>query len=308
MFIRQQAFTGENKLLKGALHCHTTRSDGKVTPEDVIRLHKANEYDFMAITDHNIYNYKNYAEDIEITIIPGMEVDNTFERIKGFRTFHHVCLGPDDETNGYAQDQRLPNGNAKDQYEYQPYLDAIHANNNITFYCHPEWSSTPPRYFDKLKGNVAMEIWNSGGADENYMDTNALYWDDLLGQGIRLWGVATDDGHQPHHHCKGWVMVNAENNVKSILEAIKDGKFYSSCGPIIKDFYFENGNIYLDCEPVEKIYFLSDCHPTEIFTNEGGQITHAETDIDPENYKYIRAYVIDKDGKQAWTNPIFFED
>ena len=59
MFIRQKAFTGENKLLKGALHCHTTRSDGKVTPDDVIRLHKANGYDFMAITDHNIYNYKN---------------------------------------------------------------------------------------------------------------------------------------------------------------------------------------------------------------------------------------------------------
>ena len=25
MLIRQQAFTGENKMLKGALHCHTTR-------------------------------------------------------------------------------------------------------------------------------------------------------------------------------------------------------------------------------------------------------------------------------------------
>lgn len=30
--LRQAAFEGENALLKGGLHCHTTRSDGKGTP------------------------------------------------------------------------------------------------------------------------------------------------------------------------------------------------------------------------------------------------------------------------------------
>ena len=33
--LRQSAFTGDRPLLKGALHCHTTRSDGKGTPEEV---------------------------------------------------------------------------------------------------------------------------------------------------------------------------------------------------------------------------------------------------------------------------------
>ena len=35
MKITQKAFTGSGKLLKGGLHCHTTRSDGKGTPEEV---------------------------------------------------------------------------------------------------------------------------------------------------------------------------------------------------------------------------------------------------------------------------------
>ena len=35
-------------MLKGGLHCHTTRSDGDGTPEEVIRLHKENNYDFIA--------------------------------------------------------------------------------------------------------------------------------------------------------------------------------------------------------------------------------------------------------------------
>ena len=34
---QQQAFAGSEKMLKGGLHCHTTRSDGRGTPEEVIR-------------------------------------------------------------------------------------------------------------------------------------------------------------------------------------------------------------------------------------------------------------------------------
>ena len=59
--IRQAAFTGNARLLKGGLHCHTTRSDGRGTPEEVIRLHAEHGYDFLAITDHRKYNYRNFA-------------------------------------------------------------------------------------------------------------------------------------------------------------------------------------------------------------------------------------------------------
>lgn len=45
--IRQQAFSGDETMLKGGLHCHTTRSDGKGSPEEVIRYHHQNGYDFL---------------------------------------------------------------------------------------------------------------------------------------------------------------------------------------------------------------------------------------------------------------------
>ena len=38
--IRQAAFGERKKLLKGALHCHTTRSDGEMTPEETIAMHE----------------------------------------------------------------------------------------------------------------------------------------------------------------------------------------------------------------------------------------------------------------------------
>jgi len=309
MIIRQAAFENSEKMLKGGLHCHTTRSDGAGAPDEVIRLHVKNGYDFLALTDHRYYNYQNFAPETDITIVPGMEFDSTFEdgwapEQYGFRCFHTVCIGPDNETNGFKQDEKYDSGISKNQEEYQPYLDWIHKNNNLTIYCHPEWSSTPARYFDKMKGNFAMEIWNSGCAISCDMDTNAAYWDELLGQGQKIYGVATDDGHGMHAHCNGWVMVNSENKVPAILDALKDGKFYSSCGPVIKDFYVEDGVVHVECEGASCIQFISDKHPTTQI--KGENLTHGEMKM-RNKYHYIRVSVIDADGKRAWTNPIFLD-
>ncbi len=309
---RQQAFGGSLKMLKGGLHCHTKRSDGSGDPADVIRLHVKNGYDFLALTDHRIYNYENFAPDVQITIIPGMEYDGTFEHDHGFRCFHTVCIGPSREDgNGYEQDEKLPSARTTGQEDYQPYLDTIHAKGNLTIHCHPEWSGTPARFFDKLKGNFAYEIWNSGCALGCHMDMDAPYWDDLLGQGIRLYGVASDDGHSMAGHCHGWVRVNAENTIPAILDALKEGKFYSSCGPEIYDFYVDGDKAYIDCSEVSAIRLQSDMHPTKLVEAGDKPLTHAEFSLAPGwmgPYSYVRMTVIDRDGKFAWTNPIWLDD
>ncbi len=311
---RQQAFINKNKMLKGGLHCHTTRSDGNGSPEEVEALHKQNGYDFLAITDHRRYNYRDFAPELDLLIIPGMEFDNGrsmyFEG--GRRCFHTVCLGPKKEDgNGYIQFEesyKLEPADAPDQETYQPYLDEIHANKNLTVYCHPEWSSTPARYFDKMQGNFAMEIWNTGSATDCDTDKDAAYWDELLGEGIKIYGVATDDGHAMEQHCRGWVMVNAEKDVNSVLKALENGEFYSSCGPEIYDFYVEDGKAVLECSPVCCVRLHSDGHSTKVLRSEDGSITRAETELGSLPFNYIRVSVIDKDGKMAWTNPIFLND
>lgn len=308
---RQEAFLGTEKLLKGGLHCHTTRSDGCGAPEDVIRLHEENGYDFLALTDHDIYNYRNFKPDSKLTILPAMEFDNTFIYGKtGFRTYHTVVIGPEKKDgNPYEQDQRFASGSAPDQEHFQTYLDKFHNDKQLTFYCHPEWSGTPVRFFEKMEGHFAMEIWNSGCAFENEMDMDAAYWDDLLGQGKRIFGVAVDDGHAMEHHCRGWVRVNAGNTVNDIRAALTKGAFYSSCGPEIKDFYVDDGFAYIECSPCSRIRMHSDMHPTSIQAGDG--LTSAKFPITPNwtgGYKYIRMTVIDAEGKKAWTNPIFLDD
>lgn len=306
--IRQQAFnqTG-NKMLKGGLHCHTTRSDGKGSPEEVIRLHVQNGYDFLALTDHRYYNYQNFAPETDIVIVPGMELDGNLPD-RGVHCYHTVCIGPAKESgNGFNQDQRFDSLKVSCQEEYQPLLDMAHENGNMTIYCHPEWSNTPSSEYDRLEGNFAMEIWNSGCVIECEMDDDAAGWDELLRQGKKIYGVATDDGHAMSHHCVGWVNVNAERNLESILKALKDGAFYASTGPEIYDFYVEDGKAVVKCSPVDRIRFHYGFAPTRIVDGNGELIECAEFNV-PEYYAYIRAVVIDEEGRKAWTNPIFLKD
>ena len=307
MIIRQSAFTGENeKLLKGGLHCHTTRSDGKVEPGDCIRLHAANGYDFLALTDHRYYNYTNFAPETDVLIIPGMEMDGSLKKLPGM-CFHTVSLGPDDDTNGFKQDDRFDSARVTNQYEYQPVIDMLKAKNNLVFYCHPDWSCTPARVFENLKGCFAMEIWNSGCVIETGTDIdNGIIWDELLVSGKKINCVAVDDGHQPEHHCKGWVRVNAQKNVSSILNALENGAYYSSCGPEIYDFYIEDGVAHVKCSPCSMIHFINGVRPTRLNKAQDSLLTEASIPIAP-SWNFVRVVVEDEQGRRAWSNPLYLE-
>ncbi|MBE5874981.1 MAG: hypothetical protein E7287_11370 [Lachnospiraceae bacterium] len=311
--IRQQAFINKNGMLKGALHCHTTRSDGAATPKQALEIYKEHGYDFVAITDHKKYNFINFAPETGLLVIPATEYDAVIEKdAYGRRVHHTVCLGPlKEDGNGFNQDDFGPErpDSAVTNEMYQVYLDEIHAKGNLTIHAHPEWSNTPPAMFEKLQGNVAMEVCNTGGALEYDMDCdNGVYWDELLGKGYKLWGVAADDAHGLRQFGKGWVMVNAEKNVNSVLEAIREGKFYSTTGPEIYDFYVDDDNTaHIECSPAAKIRLHGIKHPTRIQRADGELLTKAQFKLETKTglYEYCRISVIDANGNIAWTNPIF---
>lgn len=308
---RQQAFIDKEKSFqKGGLHCHTTRSDGVGSPEEVMKFAHEHGFDFLALTDHQIYNHTNYAPETGILLVPGTEHSNILVYSHGFRCFHTVCVGPSPEDgNGFANDEKLPGTNFQSSEEYQPWLDEAHGKKNLTILCHPQWSNTSAKYFENQKGNFAMEIWNSGCALAEDCDADAAYWDELLGQGKIIYGVATDDAHVFDHLCRGWVMVKAEKDLNAILAALEKGEFYSSCGPEIYDFYVDGDKVVLECSPVARARLHSDMHPNQVRVDENGNITRAEFTLNhwAGPYDYVRASIVDKDGKQAWTNPIFLD-
>ena len=46
------AFSAPGRFLKGNIHTHTNRSDGRLPPREVVERYRAAGYDFLAITDH----------------------------------------------------------------------------------------------------------------------------------------------------------------------------------------------------------------------------------------------------------------
>ena len=93
-----------------------------------MRIYADHGYDFLAHTDHRRYNRTNHLPETGLTVIPGMEID--FGSITegepddgGFRTMHTVVSGPDDETNGYADEAVFTYHDTADQTGFQKHLD-----------------------------------------------------------------------------------------------------------------------------------------------------------------------------------------
>ena len=304
MEIHQGAFTGTAPLLKGALHTHTTRSDGEMTPEQLLAEYKKLQYDFVALTDHRKYNKENFGS--SLIIVPGMELDVVFAgtRGNGRHVIHSVCLGPADGGD-FAQDEHFPSFDIERPEDFQPTLDEMHRRGCLTMYCHPRWSHTPVHEYMGLSGNFAMELFNTGTALENDIDTdNSLDWETVMDSGNRLFGTAVDDCHTPDQVGCGYVLVNAERNVQSILDALAAGNFYASCGPEIFDFRIEGDQAVLCCGPADRVSFSCNLMPQTLVPADSAKPVNEARMTIPHYAKYVRAAVL-RDGKRAWTNPIW---
>lgn len=60
--------------LKGNLHSHSVFSDGKLTPEEMKAAYKGHGYDFLAVTDHDVYTDTRHLSDETFTMIQGFEL------------------------------------------------------------------------------------------------------------------------------------------------------------------------------------------------------------------------------------------
>src|SRR4051812_43483343 len=64
------------------LHCHSTASDGTLTPREVVRLARESELSALALTDHDtvagIAEASDEAQKLGIDFLPGIEISAEF--------------------------------------------------------------------------------------------------------------------------------------------------------------------------------------------------------------------------------------
>ena len=120
--------------------------------------------------------------------------------------------------------------------------------------------------------------------------------------------LATDDAHYYRNFrgmdaCQSYIMARCNpRDPASVKRAILAGDFYATQGPEIHLTKTENG-FRVDCSPCQKIVFASNrpWRPRVFAAEDGTLLTSAEY-TPAEDETFLRAFVVDTDGKQAWSN------
>lgn len=122
--------------LRGDLHMHTCRSDGREGPTTVCANYRAFGYDFFTISDHERYYpsleaIEFYKDTTDFTIVPGEEVhlplnDVHYVNFGGSYSINALINGrPNDEKAGKDLKYRSLDGTAPDPIDKEAFIEMI---------------------------------------------------------------------------------------------------------------------------------------------------------------------------------------
>ena len=296
---------------KGNTHTHTLNSDGDSTPDEVVRWYREHGYQFLVLTDHNFVTPVDGLQAVhgarqKFLVIRGEEVSDLFD-------------GKAIHINGLDVERTVePQKGSSVAEVLQRNVDAIRAVTGVPHVNHPnyEWAITVDD-LKKLERDRLFEIFNghpltnnNGGGGKPSLEE---MWDQLLTAGKQLYGIAVDDAHifkrpwdrDAARPGMGWVVVRAESlATREILNALERGDFYASTGVELTDVATSAS------EYAVTIRVRGATKYTTRFFGRGGAVLLESFD-NPAKYKirgdeqYVRAKVIDSNGKVAWTQPVF---
>lgn len=278
------------KRFKVNLHMHTTDSDGKLSPEEALDVYLANGFDAVAITEH--WGEKMGGVHKGMTVLAGCEYNTTY-RDSMMGVYHILGIGIEQPSQGIVADDPP-----------QKIIDEIHRIGGIAILAHPAWSLNAPDQILPLRDVDATEIYNSVSGVHYSRRADSSYIIDLIASRGRYYPLlAADDAHYyDNDACIGWIMVEAESNAKEdLLPAIREGKFYATQGPEVH-FCKEGDEYVVRCSPASEIRFFSNSvFSYRVFEGEG--LTEARYTPQPIE-TYLRAEVVDANGKSAWSHII----
>ena len=302
--------TAKPRWYKGNTHTHTLNSDGDSTPDDVVRWYREHGYQFLVLTDHNFLTSVDglnalHGADDKFLVVKGEEVTSPL----GEKALH---------VNGLDVSRKVDPATGGSVLEIlQRDVDGIRAAGGVPHINHPNfrWSITTDE-LRQVRNNKLFEVYNGhpqvnnlgGGGVPGLEDV----WDAILSSGVLLYGVAVDDAHtfkQPGNPNvagpgRGWVVVRAARlEPRALVEALDRGDFYASNGVELDDLQVSAQRMQVTVKPAPWSKYRVQ------FIGKGGRVL-AES-IEPTatyepngNEGYVRARVLESNGRQAWIQPV----
>jgi len=272
---------------KAQLHCHTTESDGRLTPHELLERYRAAGYSFVCITDHNRVTRYTALDSPTFVTIPGTE-DTVSQWIKP--------LGP--HMTRLFVETSLNSGTAQDR------IDRTNAVGGIVGLCHPSWNGNlwtgawSPEAITRLRGYHLLEIWNPHSPPEEDLKR----WDLALsihGPEHPVWCTAVDDCHGLHQFNRAWIMARVPAISKDTLrDALRRGAFYVSTGLEI-ECGMRAGTIWVRIMEPAAIRFV-DASRSMLAVFSGTSASYAIRG----NEGYVRLEC-ESGGRRAWSQPFW---
>ena len=325
---------------KANLHCHSTLSDGSLSPEEIKKIYMEQGYSIVAYTDHDILIPHPELKEENFLPLNGIEMEVNEEKDADFSLIKtcHMCFVALEEDNITApcwHRSKYRFGNAP-KFEHlvkfdetQPDYERAYTPERISdmmrigrekgffvTYNHPTWSLENYAEYSRYENMNAMEIVNFGCVVTGYDDYNAKAYDDMLRCGKRIYCIATDDNHNRYEigsrdfdSFGGFTMIKADKlEYRTITKALEEGHFYASQGPSIHALWVEDGKIHIECSEADRIILTTGIRRTDIvFAENGVPVTQADFAVRPDD-GYVRITVIDARGDHADTNAYFVEE
>jgi predicted metal-dependent phosphoesterase TrpH len=293
--------------LRGNLHCHTTESDGRLTPQQTVDWFAGAGYHFLALTDHNRVTDPTALNTKGLCLLTSTELTAAGGELGS--AYHLVGLG-------LTSDAVLPPPSTLAAES----VSWLRARGAVVFVAHPHWSGLSVADL-MAAGAHGIEIYNGGTVLDSQRGEALTHWDEGLARGARWWGIAVDDTHwHTIDRGLGWVMVRAAKATpKAILHALAQGQFYSSSGPEIRQVHVsttEDGATLVEVEtsPCAAIYLLPFGARSQ-FAFEREAAARGETGATIKTARftlgnlgpggYVRIQCTDWQRRCAWSNPLF---
>ena len=289
---------------RGNIHCHSTNSDGLLSPEAVASAYRARGYDFIAITDHFLQRF-----DFPIT-------DTTPLRDEGFTTLPAAEMHAMGLQSGIQWDL-LAIGLPTDFAPVSPdetdveLVARAQASGAFVAIPHPAWNGVVHADGLRIIEHVdAIEIHNEGHTLDSDRGSGWYLADSLATAGHRFSTFAADDAHfksDRFDRFGGWIQVRARSlDPSSLLAALKAGHYYSSTGAEIRKVEITASEIVVETEPAVGI-MLGGAGTVRQYVR-GTDLTKAIFQRSMFESGFFRVIVVRADGRKAWSSPVWLDE
>lgn len=238
----------------------------------------------------------------DFLVFPGTELDLELPERKD----HHLVSIGLPETNRIPDDYRFERERTGNTLcTPQRIIEYMAAHGNVTIYAHPYWSKVDSTDIKNIHGLLGMEIYNHVAEFEDSNGNSETYYDHFLFVRNRTFCFACDDTHELGPHCiGGFIMAKArELTHRGIFEALRDGSFYASTGPLIHDFYVEDNIAHASSSDCTDIYFKTPHRSGHLHDDEGK--LSSGTFVLNGDEEYVRLVVKNAAGEKAWSQPVW---